>query len=110
MLQVTLEAAGVNVEGERTREMPKSPQSGDDCVETSMWREIRNCAIPSAGNYTINLKINSKEDRSEKITPISTVTHDTTVTNRFTQALYPILLAVVPVTISAIVTLATKGI
>ena len=85
-LQVTLEVAGGKVEGMKARELATSHKDE--------WEEIWNCAFLSTGNYTVNLNYSKKDlssDHYGHVTPISTITHDTTVTNRFTQALYPIL-------------------
>lgn len=97
-LQVSLEAAGITVEGEKTRQQPPK----------RVWDEVWNCAFPSNGNYAINLKINSKEANSERVIALSTITHNTLVSGFFVQALTPFLLAVVPVVITAIVTLMTS--
>lgn len=94
-LQAALDVAGVTVAGD-TRDQPLG----------RVWNEVWNCAFSSTGEYTINLKIRSKQADSQ-IVPLSTIAHNVSVSSLLTQTLNPLLLAVVPVLITAVVTLIT---
>ncbi len=96
-LEVSLEAAGVTVEGNKSRDQPSK----------LIWDEVWNCALPATGDYTLNLKISTKTKKPKTITTLATITHSTKVSGFFGQTLTPFVLAVLPVIITAIVTLAT---
>jgi len=91
-------------------EIPVKGEKICDQLLGHVWDEVWNCAFSTTGNYAINLKIRAKGANSKSFAPLSTVTHDISVSSRFLQTVNPLLLAVVPVLITAIVTVLTTGI